>query len=166
MPILLLSPANSEIPAWLDYGASISLKAESMCTMKTVIADSPWWRQNVKQFCITGVSRFRKSLVNYSRFVVLVAWNRFPVAGKRFHIDGEVQAAVTSWLQTLAVDSYNTSMHWCTDTINASITVMTMLRKSQWISVNNAIKEPEVPTDSLPVCFFYGYLLDGALLVG
>ena len=28
---------------------------------------------------------------------------------------------------------------WCTDTINASVTVMTILRSSQWISVNNAI---------------------------
>ena len=36
--------------------------------------------------------------------------NRHPAAGKRFHNGGEVQIAMTSWFQTLAVDFYNTGM--------------------------------------------------------
>ena len=36
--------------------------------------------------------------------------NRHPAAGKRFHNGGEVQIAMTSWFQTLAVDSYDTGI--------------------------------------------------------
>ena len=45
------------------------------------------------------------------------------LAGKCFHNDGEVQVAVTSWLQAYK--------RWCTGTINASVTVATMMRSSQ-----------------------------------
>ena len=54
-----------------DYVGN-TLKAEPMCTTKTVVADRPWWRQNWwkvcgKQFCWTGASKFRNSLVSSPR---------------------------------------------------------------------------------------------------
>ena len=42
MTALILSPANYEIPAWLDDGVRNSLKAEPKCTTTTVVADRPW----------------------------------------------------------------------------------------------------------------------------
>ena len=41
MASLILFPANCEIPFLSDDGAGNSLKAESMCTTKTVVADRP-----------------------------------------------------------------------------------------------------------------------------
>ena len=54
---------------WSDDGAGNLLKAEPMCTTKTAVAGCPWWRQNLwkvcwKQFCRTGASQIRNSLVN------------------------------------------------------------------------------------------------------
>ena len=42
MVALLLSPAICEIPVWPDDGVGKSLKAEQMCTTKTVVVDRPW----------------------------------------------------------------------------------------------------------------------------
>ena len=39
---------------------------------------------------------------------LISAQNCLPVTGKHFHNDSEVKAAVTSWLQMLAVDSFDT----------------------------------------------------------
>ena len=149
MAALILSPANCEIRAvirflhaqkqstaeihcllchlygsdiivtvWSDDGAGNSLKAEPMYTEKTVVADCPWWRQNCrkvcgKQFCRNGASNFRNSLVNSPR-----------CHGSR------------SWRLTPKTQIYKC---WCTGTINAAITVVTILRSGQWISVNNTI---------------------------
>ena len=42
MAALIMSPANCEIPVLSDDGAGNLLKAEPMCTMKTIVADCPW----------------------------------------------------------------------------------------------------------------------------
>ena len=94
----VLSPANWEIPVWSDDGAGNSLKAEPMSTTKTIEADRPWWRQNRwkvcgKQFCRTGSSQFRNSLVNSPR---CFARNCLAVAEKLFHNGSKVHTAVTS----------------------------------------------------------------------
>ena len=85
-----------------------SLKAEPMCTTKTVVADRPWWRQNwwkmcCKQFCRTALHNFGTLWSIATDVSTTAARNRLPVTGKRFHNDGEVQMAVMSWLQTLTV---------------------------------------------------------------
>ena len=109
------TPANSEIPVWSDDGTDNSLKAESMCTMKTIVANRPWWCQNWwkvcgKQFCRTCASQFRNSLINFPDASLTASWNHLPVAEKN------VSTTVTSWLQTLVIDSYDTGIqtlvHW------------------------------------------------------
>ena len=106
----ILSPANCEIPVWSDDGTGNALKTEPMCVTEDrsgrPFLVTPELMESVRQqFCRTGASQFRNSLVNSPRGLAKCWRNRLPMAGKSFYNDGEVQTAVASWLQKLAIDS-------------------------------------------------------------
>ena len=89
MAALILPPVNCEILVWSDEGAGNSFKVELMCTTKTLVANRPWWRQHWwkfcgKQFCRTGASHFRNSLVNSSRCLAQCCMKPSPGGRKTF----------------------------------------------------------------------------------
>ena len=67
------------------------MKAETMCTSKTIVADRLWWRQNWwkvwrKQFAETALHNFG-TLWSIPDVSLTSARKRLPMAGKRFHND-------------------------------------------------------------------------------
>ena len=108
----VLSSANSEILVWSDDGAGNSLKADSMCTTQTVVTEHSrwcqnWWEVCGKQFCRTGASQFRNFLVNSADVSLTAARNRFLGDRKTFPQQRWGTDGIISWLQTLAIDSYD-----------------------------------------------------------
>ena len=77
-----------EIPVWSDDGAGNSLKAEPVCTTKTVVVHRPWWRQNWwkvcgKQFCRTGLYNFGTIWSVPPDVSFSAARNRLPMLGRK-----------------------------------------------------------------------------------
>ena len=116
-----------------------SLKTEPMSTTKTAMTYRPWWHQNwwkvcTKQFCRTGASNFGILWSVPPDVSLAAAGNRLPVRQKAF---------LQRWWDTdgsgfMASDVGGRLLRH-RYTINASISVVTMLRSSKWIAVNNAI---------------------------
>ena len=129
------------------FGVVKSLKAEPMCTAKTVMADRSWWRQNWwtmcgKQFGKTGASQFRNSLVNAPRCLAHCCTKSSPGGTENVSTSTWRWGTGGSVFMAPDVDS-RLLRHRHTNLVppvrQIPITVVTMLRSSQWISVNDAI---------------------------